>query len=251
MRAKADVVKIDMDAEEADISICPTSGARLIIEHTKNIKTQYTERDGMVTFSRLKKRLLSIKTPRITIYVPECNVPSLTLKLTKGTVTVNHVMLNDAYIYGDNLKVNITGASLENIAVKAKELDITADDITVKNLANAIADGGRVEIDNSFCKKTECRLKNGNIGVSCSTCEYTVLDAGGGTVTADMVGNEKDYTIELDGASVIGEENIAESGKSFKARSTAGSVLVNFTPDGGAQLSENGQENTEKEHITV
>ncbi|MCD7729137.1 MAG: DUF4097 domain-containing protein [Clostridia bacterium] len=235
-RAKADVIKIDCSVYDAQITFTTTSRPQLVIEYSKNLMPHFAEGDGVVTLRQLKRPFLKLHAPEINFLIPECNVPSLVLRMQNGSVTLADTIFGDVEINGGDIKTQVSGCTFENLAVKAKDLDISANDITVKNLANALADGGRVEIENSFCKKTECRMKNGNIGVSCSTCDFTVLDAGSGTVTANMVGNEKDYTIALEGASVIGKENISESGKSFRARST-GSVVVDFSsPKGPAPI---------------
>ncbi|MCD8372743.1 MAG: DUF4097 domain-containing protein [Clostridia bacterium] len=250
-RAKSDIVKIDCGVFDADVSFTSTSRPELIIEYSKHLYIRIDEADGVVTLKQLKKPIFHIHTPAINFIIPDCCVPNLSLKMNNGSATLTDVIFNDAEINGDNIKTEITGCTFENLAVKAKDLNASADDITVKNLANATADDGRVGIDNSFCKKTECRMKNGNIGVSCSTCEYTVLDTGNGTVAANMVGNEKDYTIELNGTTVSGNENLSESGKSFRARSATGSVVVDFSLPEGEEEIEKTEKDEDKQKITV
>ncbi len=250
-RAKADVLKIDCSVYNADITFITTSRPDFVIEYSKNLSPHFAEGDGVITLRQTKRPFLNLHTPVIHFMVPDCCVPSLTLRMQKGSVALTGIIFNDVDISGDSLKTDIKGCTFENLAVKAKDLKALADDITVKNLANATADDGSVGIDNSFCKKTECRMKNGNIGVSCSTCEYTVLDTGNGTVAANMVGNEKDYTIALEGASVSGKENVSESGKSFRARSATGSVVVDFSlPEGEVELEETNKDE-EKEEVTA
>ncbi|MCD8040656.1 MAG: DUF4097 family beta strand repeat-containing protein [Clostridia bacterium] len=250
-RAKADVIKIDCSVLDAEINFTPTSRPALVIEFSKNLKPHFAEGDGVVTLRQLKKPLFQLHPPVVNFLIPECSVPDLTLRMQNGSLTMNGIIFNDVDINGDDIKTEISGCTFENIAVKAKDLDISAEEITVKNLANTVADDGRVEIDKSFCKKTECRMKNGNIGVSCSTCEFTVLDAGNGSVAANMVGNEKDYTINLEGASVTGKENISESGKSFRARSATGSVVVDFSPpEGEAEVPEEETKTEEQKDET-
>ena len=227
-RAKSDAVKIDIGALCADVTIVPTESAKLYIEYTKNLFPHFAESDGIVTLRQIKGPFWKFKRPTVIVHVPECTVPDLRVDIVKGTVFVCGGIYNDAYVYGKELKAEISGATFENLQVKADELDVSADAITVKNLAGAHADGGRVEIDKAFCKKAECRVKKGNIGLCNSSCDFAVLNSEEGNIAASMLGNESDYTIELTGAAVSGNDNLSSSGKSIKARAARGSVVLDF-----------------------
>ncbi len=226
-RAKADVVKIDCGVLNADVNVISTDSPNLYIEYTKNFAPHFAEGDGIVTIRQLKSRFWKIKHPVVNIYVPDCCVPHLKIDAIKSNVTINGGIFNDAEISGRTIKAEICGATFENLDIKADSLDVSADNITVKNLANAFAADGRVELDKTFCKHAECRVKKGNIGLSCSTCDYAVLNAEEGNIAANMLGDESDYSIELQGAAVSRKE-LSPGAKSIRARAVKGNVVLDF-----------------------
>ncbi len=227
-RAKADVVKIDLGVFCADIDIVSEEIEKLYIEYSKNFEPHFAENDGIVTLRQLKGPFWRVKRTKITVHVPESSLPDVRADIFRGNISINGGFYNDVTIYGKQLKASCFDATFENLTIKADELDVCADGITVKNLANALAADGRVEFDKTFCKKAECRVKKGNIGLCNSGCEFALLNSEEGNIAASMVGNESDYTISLTGAAVSGKENLSTSGKSIKAHAARGSVVLDF-----------------------
>lgn len=237
-RAKADVVKVDIGAYCADVTVVSSEGQRLYIEFSKNLFPHFAESDGIVTLRQLKGPLWRVKRTEIIVHVPECTVPDVRIDVLKGKVEFKDGIYNDADIYGRQVKAAIFNSTFENLTIKADELDVCAGGITVKNLANAFAADGRVEIDAAFCKKAECRVKKGNIGFCNSACDFALLNSEEGNIAASMVGKESDYTISLAGAAVSGNENLSSSGKSIKARAARGSVVLDFNKPAHAEYEE-------------
>ena len=227
-RARADVIKIDCGVLNADVNIVAANVPNLYIEYTKNLLPHFAEGDGVVTVRQLKSPFWKLKHPALTIYVPECCVPDMTIDIRAGALKIEGGIYNDVEVRGTEVVAGIEGAAFENLKLNAEKLDLSTDGITVKNLGSAVADDGRVELDKSFCKMADCRIKKGNIGLSCSTCDYALLTAEEGNIAANMRGNEQDYTIALDGAAVSGRENVSESGKTIRARAAKGSVVLDF-----------------------
>ena len=227
-RAKADVIKIDCGVLNADVNIVAANVPNLYIEYTKNLIPHFAEGDGVVTVRQLKSTFWKLKHPSLTIYVPECCVPDMTIDIKVGALKIEGGIYNDVEVRGTKVDADIEGAAFENLKLNADKLDVSTNGITVKNLGSAVADDGRVALDKSFCKMADCRIKNGNIGLSCSACDYAILTADKGNIAANMRGKESDYTIALDGAAVSGRENVSESGKTIRARAANGSVVLDF-----------------------
>ena len=228
-RAKADVVKIDISAFCAEVAVVASEGDKLYIEHSKKFFPHFAENDGTVTMRQLKGPFWNQKRTTIIVHVPECAVPSMNVNILKGNIKIDGGIYGDVQLGGKQLKAEVYNSTFENLTIKADELDVCADGITVKNLANATAADGRVEFDKTFCKKAECRIKKGNIGLCNSACDFALLNSDEGNIAASMVGAESDYTISLKGAAVSGKNNHSSSGKSIKARAERGSVVLDFS----------------------
>lgn len=230
--AKADVIKIDCGVLYADVKVVSANVPNLYIEYTRNLLPHFAEGDGIVTVRQLKSPFWKLKHPALTIYVPECFVPDMTISIREGSLKIEGGIYNDVEVRGGQIVAAIESAAFENLKLNADKLDVSTDGITVKNLGSAVADDGRVALDKSFCKMADCRIKRGNIGLSCSTCEYALLTADEGNIAANMRGNEEEYTIDLDGAAVSGRENFSGSGKTIRARAANGSVVLDFEGEG-------------------
>lgn len=227
--AHGEVNAVHIDAYGAHINVKSTANAELCIQYTKSFRPAFAEKEGTLEIKQNKVLFAGARHPEITVLVPESMVPDINISLTKGGIAIEGGFYGDATVAGKQLKVSAKHAAFENLSVKADELDVSAEGITVKNLANALAKGGRVAIDKTFCKKAECRIKKGNIGVCNSACDFAVLNSEDGNIAASLLGRESDYTIELEGAAVSGNDNLSESGKSIKARAARGSVVLDFT----------------------
>ena len=245
-RAKADVIKIDCGVLNADVNIVTSNVPHLYIKYTKNLKPHFAEGDGVITVRQLKSMFWKLKHPSLTIYVPECCVPDMTIDIRSGALKIKGGIYNDADVRGGHVVAAIEGAVFENLKLTAERLDLSTNGITVKKLGSAVADDGRVELDKSFCKMADCRIKKGNIGLSCSTCEYAMLTAEEGNIAANMRGNEQDYTIDLEGAAVSGRENVSASGKAIRARAAKGSVVLDF--DNGEEPVQETETEREETH---
>lgn len=228
-RANADVVEINLDTINADINILSSSETNLYIEYSKNLRAKITEADGIVSLKQGKSLFNSFRRPLLTVYVPECNVPDINIVADRTNLKIGGGIYKDANILGREIRAVINSAAFENLKIKADALDVSADGILVKNLSSALAADGRVEIDKAFCKKAECRVKRGNIGLCNSACDFAVLNSEDGNIAACMLGCESEYTIDLDGAAVSGKDNLSTSGKSIRARAARGSVVLDFT----------------------
>ena len=221
-------MKIDCGVLNADVNVFTANIPHLYIEYTKNLLPHFAEADGIVTIRQLKSPFWKLKHPSLTIHVPECCVPDMTIDIHAGTLKIGGGIYGDVEVRGAEVVADIEGATFENLKLNAEKLDVSTDGITVKNLGSAVADDGRVELDKTYCKMADCRIKKGNIGLSCSTCEYAILTADEGNIAAYMRGNAQDYTINLDGAAVSGMKNVSESGKTIRARAAKGSVVLDF-----------------------
>ena len=224
--AKGDVFEIDIDIFNADMEMVSTEKPALFIQFSKGFRPTFKERDGKVSISQKKTLFGRIKRPSVTVYVPECTVPDANINMHCGSVTISGGIYNDVTVRGGAIKAAITAATFENLHINADELDVSADDITVKNIANAIAHDGRVEIDKAYCKKAECRVKRGNIGICSSTCDFAVLNSGEGNIAASMLGRESDYLVARNGD--VSERENASSDKCIKACAAKGSVVIDF-----------------------
>lgn len=226
--AHGEVNAVHIDACGAQINVKSTAKAELCIQYSKSFRPTLAESEGTLEIRQNKVLFARTRRPEITVFVPESMVPDVNISLAKGGVAIDGGFFGDVTVAGKMLKVSVKHATFENLYVKADELDISAEGITVKNLANALAKGGRVEIDKTFCKKAECRIKKGNIGLCNSACDFAVLNSEDGNIAASMLGCENDYTIELEGAAVSGKDNLSASGKSIRARAARGSVVLDF-----------------------
>ena len=206
-RADGDVAKIDIDLTGAAVTVTSTAEPELYIEYSKGLRPVFCERDGAVTVKQRGGLFAKLRRPVINVYVPECTVPDLCINAERGNIYIDGGIFGDAAITGGMMSVKIDGAIFENLRIEAAELDVCAGGMTVKNLAHTIAADGRVEIEKTFCKKAECRLKKGNIGLCGAACDFAVLNSEDGSIYANMLGSESDYTIALDAAAVIGCDN--------------------------------------------
>ena len=227
-RASADVANIDIGAYCADVTVAASDSDELYIEHSKSFALTLTERDGKICLHESKDPLWRLRHSEIIVHVPACIVPDMNIRIFSGSIKIESGMYNDVQLSGKFVKAEIFNSTFENLTVKADELDVCAGGITVKNLANALAADGRVEFDKTFCKKAECRVKKGNIGLCNSACDFAVLNSDEGNIAASVVGQESDYTISLKGARVCGTNNHSSSGKFIKARADRGSVVLDF-----------------------
>lgn len=226
--AEGDVIKIDIDLAGAAVTVKSTAEPELYIEYSKGLRPVFCERDGAVTVKQRGGLFAKLKRPAINVYVPECTVPDLCISAERGSIDIEGGIFGDAAITGGRVGVKINGAIFENLRIEAAELDVCAGGMTVKNLANTIAADGRVEIEKTFCKKAECRLKKGNIGLCGAACDFAVLNSDDGNIYANMLGCESDYTIALDAAAVSGCKNATGGDKFIRARATKGSIVLDF-----------------------
>ncbi len=227
-RANGDVAKIDIDLTGAAVTVTSTAEPELYIEYSKGLRPVFCERDGAVTVKQRGGLFAKLRRPVINVYVPECTVPDLCIDAERGNIYIDGGIFGDAAITGGMMSVKIDGAIFENLRIEAAELDVCAGGMTVKNLANTIAADGRVEIEKTFCKKAECRLKKGNIGLCGAACDFAVLNSEDGSIYANMLGSESDYTIALDAAAVSGCGNTYGGDKFIRARAAKGNIVLDF-----------------------
>lgn len=227
-RANGEVVAIDISAFRADVKIVPCEGAEIYIKYPRRLAAEITEDNGKLTMRRRGGPLAEVLPANIELCVPGCTVPDMNVNVSKGRVEISDGIYGDVLVSGGKIHAVLFGATFENLTLKADKLDVCARDITVKNLANAMAADGRVEINGAFCKKAECRVKKGNIGLCDSACDFALLNSDEGNIAASMVGRESDYTVSLKGAAVSGRECHSSSGKSIKARAARGCVVFGF-----------------------
>lgn len=227
--ASGDVVNIDITVLKADVNIVSTPQPRLGIAYGKGLQPVITERDGRITLQQGRSAFSKLRHPVLTISVPECNVPDVKISAERGKVTISGGIFGDACVKGKNICARIDRAAFENLQLQADELDMAADDITVRNLANARAFEGRVMFDNAFCKRADCHVIKGNIGMLGSECDSAILNSDEGNISALLPGMESDYTLMVSGASLSGRpEGKTSGGKCLRARAAKGCVLVDF-----------------------
>ena len=229
--ATADVLKIDIKVFNADIKIVSTAEPRLRMEYSGSLRPTVEEREGVVALIQNKTLFCRLKHPVLNVYVPECNVPDVNISAERGKVSITGGIFGDACVKGINIHARIIGAAFENLQLKADELDVAAGEITVKNLANARAEDGRVMLEGAFCKRADCHVKKGNIGLCSSECDTAILNSEEGNISAILPGKESDYTLAVSGASLCGAKLSGENaagGKSLRAHAAKGCVLLDF-----------------------
>lgn len=231
--SKADVSEIHCGVISADINIVGTSKGGLRIEYSKSFSPYFTEKDGVVTLKQQKIPFLKHRRPVVTIYVPDCYVPDIRIDAERSNVKVDGGIFNDAGICGKEIKCELNGATFHDLEIKADHLDVSTGDITVRNMANTVASDGRVEFDKTFCKNATCRVKKGNIGLSCTDCEYAVLNTEEGNIAACMQGDESDYSIDLECPALsIKRDTSRFAKKTIRARTLSGNVVLDFEKSG-------------------
>ena len=229
--ATADVLKIDIEVFNAEVRIVSTSEPRLCMEYSAGLRPAIEEREGAVVLRQGKTLFYRLKHPSLTVHVPECLVPDINITAERGKVTITGGIFGDACVKGKNIHARIDGAAFENLQLKADELDMTADEITVKNVANARAEGGRVMLEGAYCKRADCHVKRGNIGLCGSECDFAILSSDEGNISAIMPGKESDYTLAVSGAALSGAKLSGENtagAKSLRARAAKGCVLLDY-----------------------
>lgn len=229
--ALEDVVKIDIQVFRATVNIVSTSEPRLKIEYEKGLCPVIEESAGIIKLSQKKTMFFRLRHPSVTVHVPECNVPDVNITAESGKVVISGGIFGDACVKGKNIHARIDSAAFENLKLQANELDVAADEITVKNLADARAEDGRVMLDNAYCKRADCHVKKGNIALCGSECSSAILNSDEGNISAIMPGSECDYDLNVSGAALSGAKLTGESlhgGKTLRARAAKGCVLLDF-----------------------
>ena len=171
--AHGEVNAVHIDACGAQVNVKSTAKAELCIQYSKSFRPTLAESEGRLEIRQNKVLFARARRPEITVFVPESMVPDVNISLAKGGVAIDGGFFGDVTVAGKMLKVSVKHATFENLYVKADELDISAEGITVKNLANALAKGGRVEIDKTFCKKAvtpSCTPKASGTPSLCMAC---------------------------------------------------------------------------------
>ena len=170
--ATADVLKIDIEVFNAEVRIVSTSEPRLCMEYSAGLRPAIEEREGAVVLRQGKTLFYRLKHPSLTVHVPECLVPDINITAERGKVTISGGIFGDACVKGKNIHARIDGAAFENLQLKADELDMTADEITVK----LWKDGSASVRDNGRGMPTDINKKAGISGVELI---FTKLHAGG------------------------------------------------------------------------
>ena len=247
-RVQTDVLNIEIGAINAEINVVSTTEPVLFIEYAKAFAPSFNEAAGKVTLTQKKKAFSRFKVASATVYVPECNVPDVRIVTQRGKLCISGGIYGDVQAHASKLKAEINAATFENLMIKADELDVSAGEITVKNIANTLAADGRVEIDKAFCRRAECRVKKGNIGLCNYSCDFVVLNFENGNIAANILGCESDYTVNLAGAAVSGKDNLSASGRSIRASAMRGSIVLDF--ENGPKFDERF-ENLADEEVSV
>ena len=225
-RVQTDVLNIEIGAINAEINVVSTTEPVLFIEYTKAFAPSFDEAAGKVTLTQKKKAFSRFKVASATVYVPEYNVPDVRIVTERGKLCISGGIYGDVQAHASKLKAEINAATFENLMIKADELDVSAGEITVKNIANTLAADGRVEIDKAFA----------------------VLNSENGNIAANILGCESDYTVNLAGAAVSGKDNLSASGRSIRASAMRGSIVLDF--ENGPKFDERF-ENLADEEVSV
>jgi hypothetical protein len=229
---QTDISSITFDLYGACVCIRSTTEKYLALELSKNALIHIANTQGDL-FIKQNKRLLARfrKKPVLTLFVPEHLLPSIQINGNDTLLTLSGGIYRSLELYSVTGEVKLSGAAFETVDIKGDNLNICADNLTVKSGLLCNIQSGETLLENCFATHTECRNKCGNVGVVNLTCKDNLFEAEHGNVTASIVGNKDDYNLTF--ATREGTCNMeSDEGKTctgaLKAFTYKGNIYVDF-----------------------
>lgn len=232
------IQNVKIDASIGEVETVFYEGDKIEIEyHTSNIyDVDISEQNDTLVYRLRNKRWFmhwgTINFPKTTIKLPEGCVYNLDIDLSAGSTTVNGGTFGNIKIDLSAGTVNILG----NTVCKSLKIDLSAGKVTIHKVECESAveidlSAGQVDIDEAECSRMNIDLSAGTVDIDRLNCPKINIDLSAGTVKLDVVGQQSEYTIDVDksaGSCNVANQRGTDDNKKIDIDLSAGSVTVTF-----------------------
>lgn len=204
LQSKADIVQINCDLYDAELTICTTDDELLAVTfpEAKNVQVALNNCDVFV--NQGKHPLLCAK-QRIIIQVPQHLVPNLNIYVKKSAVIINGGIYASLKFRADEGEFNAVNCAFAEANVIGSNCKVNIKDITVKSPLNLQVERGRLLLENVFAPRAELRLNKGNTGLINYSGKDCFIETLKGNVMATFSGDKKEYSVSV--KTVMGTSN--------------------------------------------
>ncbi|MCR5509207.1 MAG: DUF4097 domain-containing protein [Lachnospiraceae bacterium] len=222
-----DSFRIEYQAYEENIPVAEVNG--------KTLKLKQPSNGAFLSFDL--RRLGGLENEYYRVIVPD-SLDTLELKLSasSGKITVDKVNI-EGKIDLSSGDIVIDGSKGDNLELEASSGHITLTDTDCKKLKLDVSSG---DIKLSGCSVDEIKgeASSGSIRFDGVKTDDVDLDASSGEITLDILGNEDDYSFDIETSSgdiKVGDKKYEDSFKSddhkpgsIKLSTSSGDVEINF-----------------------
>lgn len=223
---ETDFANVDVETENAEIEIIPTTGSTATVEFTGNRKnderyqlnTEVEENTLHIMVKEMRKLLFSFdfsfSSPTLKVYLPEKMYDSVQIETSNGRIQTDGFKINDVHVKTSNGKIELSNIESKEVAAKTSNGSIKLDNVDGV-ITGKTSNGGMSLITDSLDRAIDLETSNGKIHIQTEN-EPT-------NVTFDIKRNNGNVTVfgDSDWNTVFGNgENL------IKLKTSNGSITV-------------------------
>ncbi len=231
---KTDIAAVEAACENCLVSIAGTDGPMQV--RASGGVNIFTRDGGTRLIIKQKSTFLSRLTGRagrIEIFIPGHIVPDVSIKGGRTDCTIQRCMLGAAE-FNFSGSVSACDCCMESCAAILAQGDVKFDGCTIKGSLALSCGCGDAAVERSLATHAACRVKKGNIGLAAFNCRDTILETAEGNITAEIVGRESDFDLDLtarEGTCNKQTTNAEGNTGCLKAYSQRGSIYIEFNDE--------------------
>lgn len=138
---------------------------------------------------------VSSKISTVTLFVPESFLGNIDIVTSNGGISLNNLSLNIVDLSTSNGGVKLTNCALEKVNINTSNGKIELNDISAEGKIKLTSSNGALALKNITAAVIDGKTSNGKISLSGVDCADIEMDTSNGRITADILGEAKDYTI--------------------------------------------------------
>ncbi|MBO7150818.1 MAG: DUF4097 family beta strand repeat protein, partial [Clostridia bacterium] len=187
---------ISLETTTADVTFLPTDGdsAKVVCFEEEKVKHTVSVEDGKLRIFAVDERkwydyisLFSIKTPKITVYLPHLAYDSLSIETNTGDVEIAGDFTFESMDISVSTGDVTSSACAKELIVKTSTGDISVADASIGSLALSVSTG-KVNVSSVCCEgKISITVSTGNSDLKDVTCQSLETKGNTGDITLENV----------------------------------------------------------------
>lgn len=180
---------------------------------------------------------VSSKISTVTLFVPESFLGDINIATSNGGISFKNLNLNIVDFSTTNGGIKLTNCVLDKADITTSNGKVELDGVSAEGKIKLTSSNGALLLKNITAAAIDGKTSNGKINLSGVDCADIEMDTSNGRITADILGEAKDYTISVStsngGIYLQGEKiknGTTQGGeKSLSLDTSNGKIEINFS----------------------